>query len=152
MVVTKFVPTPSDLEAIENALKDISASRAIRDDNDSGIFIDPAEVRSAIRARRLRDNFFGSGLLEDPVWDILLDLFAAELEHRGITTSSLCVAASVAPTTALRWITKLTNMGVLQRHADAHDRRRSYIELSESASLAMRRYIAALRREGMSLA
>ncbi|MEG8025820.1 hypothetical protein QP162_18255 [Sphingomonas aurantiaca] len=37
-----------------------------------------ADVRRAIRARRLRDQFFGTALFEDPGWDMLLDLYAAE--------------------------------------------------------------------------
>ena len=37
------------------------------------VTVDAAHVRRAIRARRLRDTFFGSGLFEDPAWDMLLD-------------------------------------------------------------------------------
>ncbi len=35
-----------------------------------------AEVRGAIRARRLRGQFFAPELFADPAWDMLLDLFA----------------------------------------------------------------------------
>ncbi len=61
-----------------------------------------ADVRRTIRARRLRDQFFGTALFEDPGWDMLLDLYAAELERGRVSVSSLCIAAAVAPTTALR--------------------------------------------------
>ncbi|TPG48283.1 hypothetical protein [Sphingomonas glacialis] len=64
--------------------------------------IAPRDIRQAIRARRLRDQHFGGGLFEDPAWDMLLDLFAAELERAQVSVSSLCIAAAVAPTTALR--------------------------------------------------
>ena len=120
-----------------------------RQDREPDIVIDAAEVRRAIRARRLRDQQFGSGIFEDPAWDILLDLFAADLEGSQVSVSSLCIAASVAPTTALRWITKLTDSGLLERHPDPFDRRRAYMELSPSAARGMRDHVAALRRAGL---
>ncbi|OQW41578.1 MAG: hypothetical protein A4S12_08345 [Proteobacteria bacterium SG_bin5] len=109
---------------------------------------DPAEVRGEIKARRLRDALFGVALFEDPAWDMLLDLFAAELEGARVSVSSLCIAAAVAPTTALRWIQRLTALGLLLRTPDPADGRRAFITLSGQASAAMRRYWAAapLRR------
>ena len=113
------------------------------------IVIDAAEVRRAIRARRLRDQHFGGGLFEDPAWDIILDLFAAELERSQVSVSSLCIAAHVAPTTALRCISKLTEAGLLERHPDPFDRRRAFMELSPPAGRAMRDHVGALRRAGL---
>lgn len=113
----------------------------------------PAELRRAIRARRLREETFGvPGLFEDPAWDILLDLFAAELERRRVSVSSLCIAAAVAPTTALRWIGKLIALGLLERRPDDFDRRRAFIALTAQASTTMRNYVAAARRAGLALA
>ena len=103
---------------------------------------DPQAVRHIIRARRLRAQFFGEGLFEDPAWDMLLDLFAAELEGGRVSVSSLCIAAHVAPTTALRWITRLLDAGVFARQADPRDRRRAFIGLSAQGSAAMRGYWA----------
>lgn len=115
--------------------------------------ITAAELRRAIRARRLRDEMFGSpGLFEDPAWDMLLDLFAAELERRQVSVSSLCIAAAVAPTTALRWINKLIEVGLFERRPDAFDRRRAYIALTERAVTALHNYVAAVRRAGLSIA
>ena len=102
-----------------------------------------ADVRRAIRARRLRDQFFGTALFEDPGWDMLLDLYAAELEQARVSVSSLCIAAAVAPTTALRWIARMTDTGLFERRPDLHDRRRAFMVLSERASEAMRGYILA---------
>jgi DNA-binding MarR family transcriptional regulator len=104
------------------------------------------EVRRTIRARRMRDQFFGSGYFEDPGWDMLLDLYAAELEGTQVSVSSLCIAAAVAPTTALRWIGRLTDAGWFERRPDPLDRRRAYMALSHRASEAMHGYMAAIRR------
>jgi hypothetical protein len=61
-------------------------------------------VREIIKKRRLRERFFGAELFADPAWDILLDLKAAGLEGQNVSVSSLCIAAAVPPTTALRWV------------------------------------------------
>ena len=82
---------------------------------------------------------------------MLLDLTAARLEGRRVAVSSLCIAAAVPSTTALRWIKALTEQGVLIRIADPSDGRRIFIELSESAIEAMLAYIATVRRTGLRL-
>lgn len=109
-----------------------------------------AEVRRLIQLRRLRGKFFGQfigeGLFEDPAWDMLLDLFAAELEGTRVSVSSLCIAAGVAPTTALRWIARMTEMGLFIRHPDPVDRRRAFMALSPRAADAMRAYVLAARK------
>ncbi|MDQ0838858.1 MarR family winged helix-turn-helix transcriptional regulator [Sphingomonas faeni] len=110
-----------------------------------------ADVRRAIRARRLRDQFFGATLFEDPGWDMLLDLYAAELERGRVSVSSLCIAAAVAPTTALRWIARMTDTGLFERRPDMHDRRRAFMVLSDRASEAMRGYIVATKRADLRI-
>ncbi|THD38364.1 MAG: hypothetical protein E7773_01020 [Sphingomonas sp.] len=108
-----------------------------------------AEIRRVIRARRMRDQFFADGLFEDPAWDMLLDLYAAEIEGAQVSVSSLCIAAAVAPTTALRWIARMTDAGLFVRQPDPFDRRRAFLALSESAREKMGRYFAALRQNGL---
>ena len=107
------------------------------------------DVRKTIRARRLRDQHFTEGLFEDPAWDMLLDLYAAELEGAQVSVSSLCIAAAVAPTTALRWIARMTDTGLFVRQPDPFDRRRAFLALSETARQNMDRYFAALRQNGL---
>lgn len=113
-----------------------------------GAGIAAADVRRVIRARRLRDQYFGAGLFEDPAWDMLLDLLAADLEGARVSVSSLCIAAAVAPTTALRWVARMTEAGLLCRENDPADRRRAFMRLSPDAMTAMRRYWHAARRLG----
>jgi len=56
--------------------------------------------------------------------------------------SSLCIAAAVPATTALRWLKTMTDKGLFVRRADPHDGRRVFVELSPATSVAMRRYFA----------
>ena len=108
--------------------------------------VDAGLVRTMIRARRLRDQFFPSTLFADPAWDMLLDLAAARLEGRAVAVSSLCIAAAVPPTTALRWIKTLTDGKLFARVADHSDGRRVFIELTEQATAGMMAYFAAFQR------
>lgn len=99
-------------------------------------------VRSVIRARRLRARYFAEELFADPAWDMLLDLLQAEIAQLRVPVSSLCIAAAVPATTALRWLKTLVSQGVFVRRADPHDGRRVFVELAPQASQALRRYFA----------
>ena len=103
-------------------------------------------VRYVIRARRLRTLFFDSELFADPAWDMLLDLLAAEIQQHRVPVSSLCIAAAVPPTTALRWIKTMTDAGLFLRRSDPHDGRRVFVELSPGASESIRRYFSEVGR------
>ena len=100
-------------------------------------------IRDLIKMRRLRDSFFEAELFADPAWDILLDLMAARLETRTVSVSSLCIAAAVPPTTALRWITAMTESGMLQRQQDPDDARRVFIVLSDAVAAKLKEYFEA---------
>lgn len=99
-------------------------------------------VRSVIRARRLRARYFSEELFADPAWDMLLDLLQAEIAHLRVPVSSLCIAAAVPATTALRWLKTMVSNGLFVRRADPHDGRRVFVELAPETSLALRRYFA----------
>ncbi|MBB3472655.1 winged helix DNA-binding protein [Sphingomonas sp. BK345] len=118
----------------------------------AAVTVTAAQLRAVLRARRLRDRFLGKGLCEDPAWDMLLDLYASRLEGRRVSVSSLCIAAAVAPTTALRWITRLTERRLLARTPDPGDRRRVFIGLTDEAVRALQAYLGALAEAGLPLA
>ena len=101
---------------------------------------DARHIREIIKLRRMRERMLGEDLFADPGWDILLDLFATQEEGQQVSVSSLCIAASVPPTTALRWITNMTEAGHLVRRQDPYDARRVYIELSENMAEKLKDY------------
>ncbi len=107
------------------------------------VALDPYTIRNLIRVRRLRDRFFPDELFADPAWDILLDLMASRLEGTRVSVSSLCIAAAVPATTALRWIKSMTDQGYLERCADPTDARRVYIQLSDDSAHQMAQYLHA---------
>lgn len=109
------------------------------------------EIRDILRLRRLRDQFFPGEMFADPAWDMLLDLMAARLAGQRVSVSSLCIAAAVPATTALRWIRALTDNGLFLRQADPADGRRVFIALSEKAADAMTNFFSAAKRGGKAM-
>ncbi len=101
-------------------------------------------VRKIIRARRLRARYFPEHLFADPAWDMLLDLLQAELSQLRVPVSSLCIAAAVPATTALRWLKSMVAEGMFVRRADPHDGRRVFVELAPATRTALRQYFAEL--------
>jgi hypothetical protein len=110
---------------------------------DAAPILDAEFVRAVIRARRQRAVSFGADLFADPAWDMMLDLLAARFEGRGVRTSSLCIAAGVPGTTALRWIRELTARGLFVRVADPLDGRGVLIALSDDAAERMIAHLTA---------
>lgn len=94
-------------------------------------------VKSVLALRRKRERFFEPTLFADPAWDILLELYAADLGQRRMSVSSLCIGAAVPSTTALRWITALEKKGMIRRTADPLDGRRVFVALTPDALSAM---------------
>ncbi|AQA00225.1 hypothetical protein BWQ93_18490 [Sphingopyxis sp. QXT-31] len=101
-------------------------------------------VRRMLRQRRMREQHFPADLFADPAWDMLLDLYAAQLERHPVSVSSLCIAAAVPATTALRWIKTMTDAGLCLRKADPLDGRRIFIGLADATFEGMERYFEAL--------
>lgn len=110
--------------------------------------ISAAYVRNIIKNRRLRERYFDAELFSDPVWDMLLDLYAAQLEGHKVSVSSLCIAAAVPATTALRYIRRLTDSGVFVRVPDYEDGRRAYISLSQEAEKRLYICLHSMRSSG----
>lgn len=105
----------------------------------------PQQVRQLIANRQARARFFDAELFGDPAWDMLLDLTAAHGEGARVSVTSLCIAAGVPATTALRWLTQMVESGIFVRVPDPADRRRAFIALSDKAMAAMAGYFASLR-------
>ena len=123
-------------------------SRAVADDTQVA---EARYVRALIAIRRTRQSSFISVSFSDPAWDILLDLAAAALERRDVSVSSLCIAANVPTTTALRHIKTLQDSGIIERRNDPADARRTYVAISQESLNAMLAFLA-LSRKQMSVA
>ncbi len=103
-------------------------------------------LKLLIEIRRIRFRHFSGSSFTDPGWDMLLDLSLADLEGRPVPVSSACVAAGVPATTALRWVNVLEEAGLVRRVADATDRRRVLLEMTEDGRRRMTVYLRSIAR------
>jgi len=101
------------------------------------------QLREIMRARAMRSEFFDPALFADPAWDILLELYDAELAGHRTTVAACCAAANVPVTTALRRIATLSTRGLVLRRPDPLDGRRIFLSLSREASTAMSHFFDA---------
>jgi hypothetical protein len=106
---------------------------------------DPRLVRQVIANRQARGRFFDPALFGDPAWDMLLDLTAAQGEGVQVSVTSLCIAAGVPATTALRWLTQMVESGIFVRLPDPADKRRAFIAMSNGALAGMANYFASVK-------
>ncbi len=104
-------------------------------------------VRIMTRGLADRRRFLPADLFADPAWDMLLDLYLADILSKRISVSSLCCASNVPATTALRWIGALGREGLIKRTADPHDARRYYISLSEAGLERMDGYFTRVAQQ-----
>lgn len=96
-----------------------------------------AALRDVKAMRRTRSSLFPTELFSDPCWEMLLDLYDAQLAGAEVTVTSLGAASGVPLTTALRRMDELQRHNLIVRGEDAGDKRRTIIRLSESGLLAV---------------
>jgi DNA-binding MarR family transcriptional regulator len=96
------------------------------------------------KARDLRRRFLDPELFGEPAWDILLDLYSANLAQKRVAVGSVCIASGVPATTAIRWLAAMEAKGLVRRRPDPSDRRRIFVELCPEITAAMDALFVAL--------
>ena len=94
-------------------------------------------IRFVRRMRSRRSEYLNDELFGEPAWDMLLDLYAAELEQRRRPITALCADNGISLTSGLRWLQVLQKEGLIDRTADPHDGRRIFITLTDDAVARM---------------
>jgi DNA-binding MarR family transcriptional regulator len=133
-------------DRLSAALKIVDELTTVPAQRNSEDAVTEQEIREMLRQRRRRDKFFGSELFADPAWDILLQLYSAELGQHRAWITSLARGAGVPMTTALRWIASLENSGLIERRPDALDGRRHFMTLTYRGLEAMNGYFRTIPR------
>lgn len=98
-------------------------------------------ARQLMAERTERAELLGANLSAEPVWDMLLALFAARESGSQISICQLCELSQVPRTTALRWISLLVQDKKLHRHKDPADARKSYLRLTPETAVQLERLI-----------
>ena len=110
----------------------------ITNSNEPAILLDT--VNWLIQARRDRACYLPRGLFADPAWDILLDLFRADLAREQFPVSRACAAAGVPESTALRWLKTLEQQGLVLPGDDCGGASNGFVTLAPDARSALRDY------------
>lgn len=131
------------VELLQNQVRDL-ISDAAANDHMKAVLSPGSRVAEILRVRTLRARFFRAELFADPAWDMLLDLYRAELDQHRVSVTSLCTASGVPTSTALRWLRALEDDGLIARRQDPLDGRRSFVALTNAGIEAMGAYFTAI--------
>lgn len=96
-----------------------------------------AALRDMRSMRKMRSQYFPTELFSDPCWEMLLDLYDAQLGGAEVTVTSLGAASGVPLTTALRRMEQLLAHGLIERVGDADDKRRTIVRLADGGLAAV---------------
>jgi DNA-binding MarR family transcriptional regulator len=99
-------------------------------------------VESILFLHRSRTAVFGSGIFSDPAWDLLLQLYVAELDHRDRSLSELIKSMATPVSVVTRWITALVEAGIVASTRDPQTGGSLSISLTKDAATKMERLIA----------
>jgi DNA-binding MarR family transcriptional regulator len=91
--------------------------------------------------RRRRADFLSADLFAEPGWEMLLALYEANCAGHRMTSTNLCSASNAPPTTALRWLDNLAELGLVRRRKNPLDGRIVFIELEPNARTAIEAYL-----------
>jgi hypothetical protein len=90
------------------------------------------------RANDVPGKAFGDPtLFANPALNILLDLYISQQEGHAVNVSSACVASGAPATTALRYIARLSQIGLVRKAEDTRDHRVCYLALTPDGVTSM---------------
>jgi len=100
-----------------------------------------SRARAALAERRRRKQHFGSGMLGEPAWDMLLILYSEQHLSR-CSVGQLSRSAELPPTTALRWLEYLEQRGLVARRQNPTDARAVLVEITDQGRQALNLYFS----------
>jgi len=105
-------------------------------------------ARRVLRVRQQRNAILGADSFRDPAWDMLLDLYVQDSGSAGTMISALCIASGVPQTTALRYIYRLAQLGLVNITDHPTDQRRTMVSLSDDARPRIERLLDMMQGGG----
>lgn len=102
-------------------------------------------VRIIAERRVERYQYLPAEMFGEPAWDMLLDLYLASGDGKSISVSSACIASRAPATTALRWLRRMEQLGLVARVNDDSDRRRVYVTITDAAKRALADWLLSIR-------
>ena len=134
--------------AIEIVRSYLAAPPAENDERPSLVPLDLGSfARHLYDERRQRDEVLGADLFADPMWDLMLDLYASAAEGERVSVSHACVASRAPSSSALRYIKEMTTKGLVVRDDCRTDARKVYVRLSDKTRIAMGDLLSRMMRD-----
>lgn len=106
----------------------------------SGRILGEVRQEQSRRTRRAALLAPGTDIFAEPAWDILLELFVAQLSGQKLNASVVGCEAGIAQSTALRWLALLEKQGLTKRTRDIADKRRLWVALTPATFAALEQY------------
>lgn len=94
-------------------------------------------IRSVLLVRRARGAVLGENLFSEPAWDVLLELYAAELGGRSMTLPDLARATDTPVSVIARWQAALEDHRLTRLTVSPEDPSRVTISLTAEGSSKM---------------
>ena len=92
--------------------------------------------------RRVRDEIFSSfDIFGEASWDMMLSLFAAQLDDKQVSIGALCSVSGVSINSAMRWIALLEDTGLIVRYSDDRDPHIEFMRLTPYARGLIANYL-----------
>ena len=101
-------------------------------------------VRRARGLRELRRKLLGAECSSGPAWEVLLYMFESHVLQRRDTIGNVCDGTDIPATTALRWINRLEELGLITLRDDHLDSRRRFAALSATGVETMTKYFTGI--------
>jgi DNA-binding MarR family transcriptional regulator len=92
-------------------------------------------------ARRKRDRMLRGDLFGEPAWDMLLALYCLPPRGEQLSVTTLSYAANIPQSTGHRIQAALGAEGFIERRAEASDRRRQMVILTERGRAMLESYL-----------
>jgi hypothetical protein len=128
-------------------------TRKLIEDAERAVAMQEADLaefaRQLLAARKQRDRYFDPVLFSNPAWDILLNLYVADAEGRGVNVLESCTASTVPQAVALRWLAYLRQEEMVVETSDPLRPRNTVIRLSDQTRLAISSYLGSLVSLGL---
>ncbi len=83
-----------------------------------------------MKIRQHRKTLIAEDLIEDSALIMIFELYISHVDKYNLTVTGLCDATDAPPTTALRRIDVICNLGLAAKREDAHDSRRVIVTLT----------------------
>jgi DNA-binding MarR family transcriptional regulator len=106
------------------------------------------QAESIRRSIIIRNNLFPRRMLSDPVWEIMLFLYASSRNGDRVSITQICEATDIPPTTVLRTVGNMKRRGLLVINRDNLDNRKKSVQLTTQTKTSLTYWLILYGEDG----